>query len=434
LYSLERIRAETQDGYRQIVQSLEDARRGQDARDAAIAAQANGLADSIAAMEQSLAEQEQAIAARLTFIARDAEGMVAQAHEAGVTNLRAIRSSALVAQRLLDHQIELWRLGDNAYLAELTTLIARAREEVVTQQQFETFVDNLALQAKAKEKEELDTIKAKDAEQREAKWKENVTHVTWKLFQAALGANSEVLDVIQRTLDVIGTADVLAAVPVVGPIFAAISVAADLLNAAIHLVRGNYLAAGLSALAAVPYAGLAVNLAKGAKASRAARNALRIPSHVDETVDATRALNRSRRTVGGTEDVIKKAEAPPTHSADPRYISKTQGARTLTPVRDPAPPVYKRGHPGKPVQDHVKARAAGGHPTDPANLHTKPWEWNARKGAYEGQLLKEKQRLVKEGLTPEQADAVLADEWHWVQTDVLGRPMDPELLNTIPAP
>jgi hypothetical protein len=108
--------------------------------------------------------------------------------------------------------------------------------------------------------------------------------------------------------------------------------------------------------------------------------------------------------------------------------------RTLSPVKDPAPPSYKRGHPGQPVTDHVRARAAGGHPTDPANLHTKPWEWNARKGNYEGQLLKARRRLVEQGLTPQQADEVLAGEWRWLQNDVMPRPMDPDMLDTLASP
>ncbi|WP_417388076.1 Hint domain-containing protein [Gimesia sp.] len=59
-------------------------------------------------------------------------------------------------------------------------------------------------------------------------------------------------------------------------------------------------------------------------------------------------------------------------------------SRVLNPVSDLARPVYKQGHPGKPVVDHISARAAGYHATDPKNLHVKPWEWNARKGALEG--------------------------------------------------
>ena len=114
--------------------------------------------------------------------------------------------------------------------------------------------------------------------------------------------------------------------------------------------------------------------------------------------------------------------APSTHGPD---------VRTLNPVTDPVRPVYKQGHAGQPVVDHIRARAAGGHPTDPSNLHGKPREWNSRKGAYEGQLLKARQEYIRQGLTPEQADTLLAQEWEWLMNDVLARPMDPNVLDNI---
>jgi hypothetical protein len=106
--------------------------------------------------------------------------------------------------------------------------------------------------------------------------------------------------------------------------------------------------------------------------------------------------------------------------------------RTLTPVADIARPTYTKGHAGQPVVDHIKARAAGGHATDPSNLDIKPWEWNSRKGAYEGQLLEQRAQYTESGLTPEQADQVLESEWKWLQQDVLPRPMDPHTLDTVP--
>jgi hypothetical protein len=101
------------------------------------------------------------------------------------------------------------------------------------------------------------------------------------------------------------------------------------------------------------------------------------------------------------------------HDAEFFDASRTQAidARTLNPVTDSARPVYKQHHSGKPVVDHLKPRAAGGHPTAPSNLDVKPWEWNARKGAYEGQLIEARRHYIQQGLTPEQADAVLAQEW-----------------------
>ena len=101
---------------------------------------------------------------------------------------------------------------------------------------------------------------------------------------------------------------------------------------------------------------------------------------------------------GGPDPAREMAEkeaasvAPNTHGPD---------VRTLNPVPNPARPVYKQGHAGQPVIDHIRPRAAGGHPNDPSNLHVKPWKWNARKGAYEGQLLKAHQYYIRQGLTPE---------------------------------
>ncbi len=140
--------------------------------------------------------------------------------------------------------------------------------------------------------------------------------------------------------------------------------------------------------------------------------------------------NKNREVLDASKFGQQQSAAKPATSV----IEGKPDVRILNPVKDPSPPIYKRGHPGKPVTDHIRARAAGGHPTDPANLDIKPWEWNARKGAYEGQLLMDRNRLISEGLTPDEADAVLADEWYWLMNDVMARPMDPRILNTIPAP
>jgi len=95
--------------------------------------------------------------------------------------------------------------------------------------------------------------------------------------------------------------------------------------------------------------------------------------------------------------------------------------KTLTPETDNARPEYVRGHAGQPVVDHIKARALGGHPTDPNNLDIKAWEQNARKGSREGQLKQAKHNYVRQGLTPEQADEVLAGELEWIMNDTHAR-------------
>lgn len=124
-------------------------------------------------------------------------------------------------------------------------------------------------------------------------------------------------------------------------------------------------------------------------------------------------------------------------SAAARRVDSATSApdvRTLTPVADPAPPVYEVGHPGKLVVDHIVPRAAGGHLTSPGNLRTIPYEMNARKGAYEGNLLKYERELMRGGMTAEQARAVTAGEWQALQRDALPRSMDPHLLDRISTP
>jgi hypothetical protein len=107
--------------------------------------------------------------------------------------------------------------------------------------------------------------------------------------------------------------------------------------------------------------------------------------------------------------------------------------REFVPVKDPAPPIYREAHPGKPVVDHILARKAGGHPTDPANLRTIPWEMNARKGGLEGELLSYERFLIRHGLTPQQARSITEQEWKALGHDALPRPMDPCKLDRIPA-
>jgi hypothetical protein len=38
------------------------------------------------------------------------------------------------------------------------------------------------------------------------------------------------------------------------------------------------------------------------------------------------------------------------------------------------------------------------------------------------------------GPTPEQADAILAQEWEWLMNDVLASPVDHHILDSIPFP
>lgn len=102
---------------------------------------------------------------------------------------------------------------------------------------------------------------------------------------------------------------------------------------------------------------------------------------------------------------------------------------------DPAPTVYRNGlTPDTPVVDHIRARALRGHPTDPENLHIKAWSENARKGWHEGEYLREKTRLINQGLTPDQAEWVLEDYLRWIMTDIHATPVDPKILDRLASP
>src|SRR5262249_44646644 len=97
---------------------------------------------------------------------------------------------------------------------------------------------------------------------------------------------------------------------------------------------------------------------------------------------------------------------------------------------DPDPTSYENGlRPDTPVVDHLRARALRGHPTDPANLHLKAWSENSRKGWHEGNYLRERARLIKGGLTREQAEYVLEDYLRWIETDIHATPVDPAKLD-----
>ena len=100
--------------------------------------------------------------------------------------------------------------------------------------------------------------------------------------------------------------------------------------------------------------------------------------------------------------------------------------RTVYP--DPQRPNYNNG---KPVVDHIRARALDGHPTDPRNLRVIPHEMNSRKGGHEGALKRTRERYIKMGLTPQQVDLVLADELAALGRDAIPRPMDPKVLARI---
>lgn len=105
---------------------------------------------------------------------------------------------------------------------------------------------------------------------------------------------------------------------------------------------------------------------------------------------------------------------------------------TGDPFDDPAPPNYKSGHPSRPVIDHVINRARGGPATDPANLDLKTWEANARKAGFEGNYTRDWIRLTDEGLSEADAHQVLSGENSFIINDVHPRPVDSQVLDTLP--
>ena len=99
---------------------------------------------------------------------------------------------------------------------------------------------------------------------------------------------------------------------------------------------------------------------------------------------------------------------------------------------DPDPRAYRNGlRPDTPVLDHIEARALGGDPVDPANLHLKAWSENARKGWHEGEYLRLKRAYMREGLTKAQAEWVLEDYKRWIMNDVHPTSVDPAKLDQL---
>ena len=102
---------------------------------------------------------------------------------------------------------------------------------------------------------------------------------------------------------------------------------------------------------------------------------------------------------------------------------------------DPAPRIYKGDMtPDTLVIDHNRARALGGDATDPFNLDPRMWAENAQKGGHEGNYIRERDMLVSEGLTLEQAEWVLEPYRHWIENDIHATPVDPNKLKDLPSP
>src|SRR5262249_45301338 len=129
------------------------------------------------------------------------------------------------------------------------------------------------------------------------------------------------------------------------------------------------------------------------------------------------------------------AEGAPAAEAGPRGPRRALGHDVTESFHDPDPTTYRNGlRPDTPVTDHVTARALGGDPVDPRNLHTKAWSENARKGWHEGEYLRLKNAYMKEGLTEAQAEWVLEEYKRFIETDVHPTPVDPRKLDKLKSP
>ena len=103
--------------------------------------------------------------------------------------------------------------------------------------------------------------------------------------------------------------------------------------------------------------------------------------------------------------------------------------RSITPYRDPARPGYNNG---ATHMDHAQARSLGGT-NDPVNLRPLPAETNLRKGGYEGELKSYEGYLIRNGMSPKDARSVIQSEIDSMRISPPPRPMDPNVLDRLPA-
>lgn len=95
--------------------------------------------------------------------------------------------------------------------------------------------------------------------------------------------------------------------------------------------------------------------------------------------------------------------------------------------KDPSPPNYRNG---RSHLDHKRARSLGGKDVK-ENLQSLPAETNIRKGGYEGQLVKDRQRMRDAGMSESDIEYVLGDEIRSLGNSPPPRPMDPDVLDRI---
>jgi hypothetical protein len=211
----------------------------------------------------------------------------------------------------------------------------------------------------------------------------------------------------------------------------------------------------LSVLSGAGEVGIAGDMAEVAGAADAANVAeVGDVAEVADAADASQAADvadAGKASSVPPEPVEASSSSEIVHSEEPEVASRTSDSGefeaadedpqaatgTLNPDKGPFPDNSGRRYrgglsPDDPVVDHVRARAAGGDATDPANLDIKSRESNAVKGGREGGLLRYEQYLRNNGMSEEQIQAVTGPEWESIMNDVHGAATDPHALRDHP--
>jgi hypothetical protein len=155
-----------------------------------------------------------------------------------------------------------------------------------------------------------------------------------------------------------------------------------------------------------------------------------VPEQIGTAAETVTSSSTSRTVRSTGQAVVSGGEA--TESFGPRGPRSPLGRDVGESFPEPNPTTYRNDlRPDTPVIDHVEARALGGDPIDPANLHKKAWSENARKGWHEGEYLRLKKEYMKRGLSEQQAEWVLEDYKRWIMTDIHATPVDPAKLDKL---
>jgi RHS repeat-associated protein len=139
---------------------------------------------------------------------------------------------------------------------------------------------------------------------------------------------------------------------------------------------------------------------------------------VDEVFSEVQDLvNSARKTTGKSKGMAKKmhpldADAKPYPDITGKEYKGEMKPETL-------------------VNDHKKARALGGEDAS-HNIDKETWETNSRKAGFEGNIAKDRQKMIDAGMDPADVDKALSPEMKWIQNDIHPVPVAPAKLNPLP--